>query len=151
MVSGPGPAMILKRVEIGQDAISELVEDRSISWGFGTWTSSSSNGYTSGIDYTKIHVGCKLHDDTHQTDLQSAIASASPSGGTPLAPSLNAADDYFLGNKADQDGSGDNFDTTMDCQPKFLITVTDGLGNTGRPIRPAGFALMARRGARHRL
>ena len=119
-----------ERIDIGKDAISQLVTDRSISWGFGTWTSSSGNGYTSSIDYTKIHVGCKTHDAAHQSALQAAVALPEPLSYTPLSPSLHAADEYFLGNKADQEGSGDTFATSVDCQPKFLITVTDGLGNT---------------------
>jgi Tfp pilus tip-associated adhesin PilY1 len=73
-------------------------------------------------------VGCKLHDDAHQTALQSAISATWAQGGTPLEPSLRAADEYFLGNKKDQDGSGDIFDTGVDCQPKFLINLTDGIG-----------------------
>lgn len=120
-------ATMQSRMEIAKDAISDLVEDRGISWGFGTWTGS----YDSSIDYTKVHVGCKTHDDSQQSDLQTAISGVSTGGNTPLTPQLDAAEKYFLGTKKDNDGSGDYFDTTVSCQPLFLITVTDGLGNTG--------------------
>lgn len=116
-----------KRITIAKEAMSDLVKDRGVSWGFGTWTGS----YSSSYDYTKVHVGCKLHTDDHQTDLQNAISSASEGGNTPLTPQLLAAEKYFLGNKKDDDGAGDYFDTTIDCQPLFLMTVTDGEGNTG--------------------
>jgi PilC-like protein with beta-propeller domain len=119
-----------ERMEIAQDALSDLVKDRGISWGFGTWTSSSTHGYTSGIDYTKIHDGCKLHDAAHQASLQASIAAATPLSYTPLAPALKAGYEYFRANKKDDEGSGAYYDTSVSCQPRFLIVVTDGLGNT---------------------
>jgi len=121
------------RIQIGKDAISELVKDRSISWGFGTWSGKSETGYTSGINYTKIHVGCKNHDDAHQADLQAAITNTVSHHGTPFMDSLIAAGEYFLGNKADDDGAGDTY-TAVDCQPMFLIDVTDGLGYYGSSV-----------------
>ena len=39
-----------------------------------------------------------------------------------------AATDYFEGNKADK--NNETYETA-DCQPKFLIEITDGMGNTG--------------------
>jgi len=121
----------MSRIDIGTDVISELVQDRSISWGFGTWTDRSSTGYTSAIDYTKVHVGCEFHDDPHQDDLQASIAACSTHYKTPLTPSLNAGRKYFEGLKADDDG--DTY-VAIDCQPMFVITVTDGLGNTDTDV-----------------
>jgi hypothetical protein len=120
-----------RRIDIGKSVISDLVKDRSISWGFGTWTSKKPWSYES--DYTLIHVGTKPHDEQHQQDLQDAIAATDRSGGTPFAPSINAANNYFSGKKRDKNGAGDYYDEKT-CQPKFLIDVTDGKGNTGSTV-----------------
>lgn len=118
----------MRRIDIGKDVIRELVKDRSIAWGFGTWCSKIADGYTPDIDYTKIHVGCKFNDDIHQAELQAAIADTVAHFGTPFDSSIKAARQYFLGNKKDGDGAGDPYNR-VDCQPKFLIDITDGLGN----------------------
>ena len=118
----------MSRIDIGKDVISDLVKDRSISWGFGTWCSKTDHGYTSDIDYTKIHVGCKFNDDTQQAALQAAIADTTSHYGTPFDDSIKAATEYFAGNKNDQDGAGEPYNI-VDCQPMFLIDITDGLGN----------------------
>jgi len=112
-----------KRIKIARDVLSELVKDRSIAWGFGTWTGDNN----ASDKYTEIHTGCKFNDDTHQTALQNAIAGASEGGSTPLEPAMQAAQEYFGGTKADEEG--DSY-TSLTCQPKFLILITDGLGNT---------------------
>jgi hypothetical protein len=118
----------MRRIDIGKNIIRELVKDRSVAWGFGTWCSKTADGYTSDIDYTKIHVGCKFNDDIHQASLQAAIADTVSHFGTPFDHSIKAARQYFLGNKKDEDGAGDPY-IRVDCQPKFLIDITDGLGN----------------------
>ena len=126
----------MSRLEIGKDAISDLVTDRGVSWGYGTWTASSSSNYTSSINYTKIHVGTKEHDDTHQDNLQAAISATSTKSGTPFMDSIIAAKNYFQGNKAEYVGSSESGDTytSVDCQPTFLIDVTDGLGYYGSSV-----------------
>ena len=114
-----------RRIKIGKDVLGDLIKDRSISWGFGTW----SGRYASGSNYTNIHVGTKPYSATHEQDLLTAIAAAYPSGGTPLTPSLLAGKDYFSGTRADIK----NNETYADpgCQPKLIINISDGLGNTG--------------------
>ncbi|MGA1790807.1 MAG: PilC/PilY family type IV pilus protein [bacterium] len=117
------------RIDIARSVISELVKDKSIAWGFGTWRSRDTAGYTSSIDYTKIHVGCKPNDPNHQAKLQESIISDTTVGGsTPFGPSINAAKKYFLGEKKDNEGSGEYY-VDISCQPKFLIDLTDGIGN----------------------
>jgi Tfp pilus tip-associated adhesin PilY1 len=118
----------MSRIDIGKDVISDLVKDRSISWGYGTWSSKTDDGYTSDIEYTKIHVGCSFNDDTQQAALQAAINATVSHYGTPFDHSITAAKQYFNGNKKDQEGSGQAF-TSAECQPMFLIDITDGLGN----------------------
>lgn len=117
----------LKRVEIGKAVISDLFKDRSVSWGYGTWCGK----FNSSIDYTKIHVGTKTHDDTHQQNLQSAVNATAAQGMTPFVPSLIAARKYFRGEKNDL--MGDAYSSAA-CQSTFLINMTDGLGNTGSSI-----------------
>ena len=112
------------RIEIGKAAISDLVTDRAISWGYGTWCFTGS-GYTESIDFTKVHIGTKPHTEDHQTALQAAIAATYSYSGTPFGPSVVAAKEYFAGNKSDD--AGDDY-VDSDCQPRFLIDVTDGQG-----------------------
>ena len=117
-----------QRIEIGKTAIGNLVLDRDIAWGFGSWTDSDRNGYTSGINYTKIHEGCEQYSSAHQLALQNAIASVSPLSRTPFTDSLIAARKYFAKEKADLNG---DLYVESGCDQLFLIDVTDGLGNTG--------------------
>jgi len=113
------------RIEIGKSAISDLVKDRAISWGYGTWCFRESEGYILSEDFTKIHIGTKQHTDAHQQSLQDSITATQAYSGTPFGPSVVAAKKYFGGTKAD-----DAADTYVEsnCQPKFLIDVTDGQG-----------------------
>lgn len=111
------------RLAIAQDVINEIVKNQSINWGFGTWE----GNYSSTIDYTKIEVGCKVNTAEHMGFLQSAVTATVKGGRTPFVPSMNAAGKYFAGTKADLK-YGENF-TSLSCQDKFLIEITDGLGN----------------------
>lgn len=120
-----------KRIDIGKAVISDLVKDRSISWGYGTWA--NRDPYKSLSDRTQIHVGTKPNDEAQQTALQDAIAATEPAGGTPFSFSIEAAQNYFQGAKADKEGTGD-FYVESDCQPKFLIDITDGQGNSGSTV-----------------
>ncbi len=112
------------RIEIGKAAISDLVKDRAISWGYGTWCFTG-DGYVEVDNFTKVHIGTKQHTDDHQTALQAAITATHSYSGTPFGPSVVAAKKYFAREKSDD--AGDNY-VDSDCQPKFLIDVTDGQG-----------------------
>lgn len=63
----------MSRIDIAKDVFKEVFGDRSISWGFATW-SGGSGGNTevdsSGNNYTKYLVGVHNHDETHQMKLQ---------------------------------------------------------------------------------
>lgn len=120
------------RLKIAQDVLSKLVADRSIAWGFGSWTGNYSS--SSPTFYTKVHTGCKFNDDPHQAKLQSSIAGVSAGGMTPLVPAMQEAQRYFGGLKADLDTPA-AFYAALACQPKFLILITDGLGNTGTTLQ----------------
>ncbi len=113
------------RIDIGKSAISDLVKDRAISWGYGTWCFRESEGYILSEDFTKVHIGTKQHTDAHQQALQDAITATQAYSGTPFGPSVVAAKKYFAGTKADD--AGDTY-VASNCQPKFLIDVTDGQG-----------------------
>lgn len=116
------------RINIAKDVLSELVKDRSIAWGFGTWTGNN----TSYHEYTRIHVGTRYNDDEHQQHLQDAIAAAFDGGNTPLTPSLRAGRDYFDGDTEDEVNDEIYYDPG--CQPKIVIEITDGIGNTGTTL-----------------
>lgn len=130
------------RYIIGREVISELVEDQTISWGYGTWAFS---GYTgpgntpntsllpanpygaSQTDlYTQIRAGIKHRAGSETTALKAIIEATTTTSGTPFGPSLLAAKEYYDGNKADT--SGDTYNSNLTCQPRFLINITDGLG-----------------------
>jgi hypothetical protein len=119
-----------RRIDIAKSVISDLVKDRAISWGFGTWC--NSDPWDNLADYTIIHEGTKQNSDEHQAALQSVIAATHPNGGTPFSFSIEAAKNYFEGTKADETGSSY---VQSDCQPKFLIEITDGMGNTGSTVQ----------------
>ncbi|MBW2185560.1 MAG: hypothetical protein JRG71_03885 [Deltaproteobacteria bacterium] len=117
-----------KRINIARDVLSSLVEDRSIAWGFGTW----SGDYPSSQNYTKIHVGTSTNTDDHYAALIAAIASASPDGNTPLTPSMLEGRDYF-----DELVDDEYYEETYSdpgCQPRMIIEITDGIGNTGTTV-----------------
>ena len=108
------------RITIGKDVISELVKDRSISWGFGSWTWDN-NGTdpdtefdAPALDYTLIHAGTKPNTDAHQANLQRAISEQVPIIETPFIESILAAKKYFQSNKKewiyDRDSNGDIVD-----------------------------------------
>ncbi len=113
------------RISVAKAVISELVKDTSISWGFGTWTTDSA-GYTEANDYSIIHVGCNAHTTEHQARLQAAIAATESRSSTPFSRSFVAGRKYFQGTRSDEFGT---FFVEAACQPKFVIEVTDGMGN----------------------
>jgi hypothetical protein len=119
-----------RRIDIGRSVISDLVKDRAISWGFGTWCSKKPWKDVADGSYTLVHEGTKANSDDHQAALQAAVAGIRPNGGTPFSFSIEGATNYFKGAKKDKDETGELY-VDVDCQPKFLIEITDGQGNTG--------------------
>ena len=121
------------KIDIAKTVIGELVKDTGISWGFGSWANDPTDYYSSTIDYTKIQVGCNAHTAEHQVKLQAAVAGLGTYSSTPFSPSLIAGRKYFDKEKAEWDPvanaeAGTRFQDAS-CQPKFLIEVTDGVGN----------------------
>ena len=124
---------IEKKIDVAKTVIGELVKDTGISWGFGSWANDQTDGYTYLIDYTKIHAGCNAHTAEHQTKLQAAVAGLNTYSSTPYAPSMDAGRKYFSKTKREWDPvlnaeAGTLFQESS-CQPKFLIEVSDGMGN----------------------
>ena len=121
----------MTRIAIAEDVLKEMFLDRTISWGFATWAGGS--GYASNSDnapnyYTTYRIGCHDHDDDHQDALQDKADDGHASGYTPLVPTMKAALAYFQGERKD-----DHYDEKfieLSCQPRILVLVTDGLGNT---------------------
>ena len=91
-----------------------------------------------GINYTKVHVGCKNHTDAQQADLQAAVSATIAHSGTPFMDSIIASRKYFEEDKneyvdADSAETGDAY-VSVSCQPMFLIDVTDGFGYYGSSV-----------------
>jgi hypothetical protein len=138
----PWTSVIVERkIDIAKSVISELVKDKGIAWGFGTWANEPPwDGLTeSPKTYTLIDVGCRPYSADQQARLQAAIAGVGTYDSTPFSPSILGAARYFAGLKKDNDpakaGLEDGaFFTESTCQPKFLIQVTDGLGNVDSTV-----------------
>ena len=58
------------RISIARAALGDLFTDRTIEWGFATWTSSTTYGHKGSDNWTRFRVGCHAHDEVHQTALQ---------------------------------------------------------------------------------
>jgi hypothetical protein len=119
------------KIGIAKTVISELVKDTGISWGFGSWATDTTAGYSSTNDYTLIHAGCAPHTADHQAKIQAAVAGLTTYSSTPFSPSLIAGRKYFNGERGDLDGL---YFQEASCQPKFLIEVTDGIGNVDSTV-----------------
>ncbi len=122
----------MSRINIAEDVLKEVFLDRSIAWGFATWA--GGNGNSSDSDkaptyYTNYRIGVHEHDATHQTKLQEKADDGSPSGWTPLVPSMRGGLEYFKGNRLD--GYYIEKYQALSCQPRILVVITDGQGNTG--------------------
>jgi Tfp pilus tip-associated adhesin PilY1 len=118
------------KIDIAKSTINELIQDRSISWGFGSWAADR-QPYDSVPDYTIIHEGCKPNNDTHIQAIQNAVSALDANSYTPFEPSIIAARKYFASEKPEDEDLATPGDYYVDaeCQPKFLINITDGIGN----------------------
>jgi Tfp pilus tip-associated adhesin PilY1 len=118
------------KIDIAKSTISHLIQDRAISWGFGSWVGDRAP-YNTIPDYTIIHEGCKPADDAHIQAIQDSVNALTPDSNTPFAPSIEAARKYFAGAKPEDEDQATPGDVYVDaeCQPKFLINITDGIGN----------------------
>ena len=118
------------KIDIAKSTIIDLIRDRAISWGFGSWVGDR-DPYDGVPDYTIVHEGCKSHTADHQTAIEDAVNAVTATGNTPFAPSIEAARKYFTGAKPEDEDQGTTGDTYVnsECQPKFLINITDGIGN----------------------
>jgi type IV pilus assembly protein PilY1 len=127
-----GGGETMSRIAIAEDVLKEVFLDRTISWGFATWTGGRGNASDSDnapTYYTNYRVGINQHDQAHQDALQDKADDGSPSGYTPLVPTLKGALAYFKGQR--NDGHYNEPYELLSCQPRIVVIVTDGLGNTG--------------------
>jgi hypothetical protein len=143
------------RINVGKAVIAEIFQDRSINWGYGNWCEEK-EWYDPTVDYTLVQVGTKSHTEEHQINLQSAVGETEKQGGTPFFMSLVAGKKYFDGTKNEwvyerkADGTinrsvspvgaetGDPY-SSLTCQQRFLIDVTDGRG--GKPEHSSWWGL----------
>ncbi|MCK4984287.1 MAG: VWA domain-containing protein, partial [Desulfobacterales bacterium] len=123
------------KLDIAKATIIDLIRDRAISWGFGSWVGDR-EPYNSVPDYTIVHEGSKPHTPEHEAAIQDAVNALTATGNTPFAPSIEAARKYFTGAKPEDEETGSPGDTyvSAECQPKFLINITDGIGNLNSTV-----------------
>ncbi|MCP3868677.1 MAG: hypothetical protein GY703_11390, partial [Gammaproteobacteria bacterium] len=122
----------MSRIDIAEDVLAEVFMDQSISWGFATWSGGScraNDPVRAPTYYTNYRVGVHAHDADHQDVLQARVDDGSPGGCTPLVPTMRGGLEYFQGLREDGYYT-EPYDTTPDCQPRILVVVTDGQGNT---------------------
>lgn len=127
-----GGGQTMSRIAIAEDVLKEVFLDRSIAWGFATWTGGNGNStdsYNAPTYYTNYRIGVNEHDEAHQIALQDKADDGYPSGYTPLVPTMKGGLAYFKGERADGH-YGEAF-LEISCQPRIIVLVTDGLGNTG--------------------
>ncbi|PIE62827.1 MAG: hypothetical protein CSA25_03340 [Desulfobacter postgatei] len=120
------------RIAIAEDVLSQLFEDRTIEWGFATWAGGNGKPDQDGESsnyYTKHRIGCHTHDDEHQAALQDKADDGKAKGWTPLVPCMRAGLEYFQASRKDKHYN--EYFSPVFCQPRILIIITDGLGNTG--------------------
>ncbi len=119
-VVAPWDAITWKsRGVIAQEVIKEIIQDSSIAWGLGSWDSRKN----AADKYTVIHQSCEAGNTAA---IEAALDALSFGGNTPYSKSIEASTDYFKGMRSDEDG--DIF-VDVECQPKFLINITDGAGD----------------------
>ncbi len=125
----------MSRIAIAEDVLKEVFLDRSISWGFATWAGGNCSSWDSDDSpdyYTRYRLGIHDHDDTHQDELQDRADDGYASGCTPLAPTMKAAYEYFTENRRDEYYR--EYFADYDCQPRIVVLVTDGIGNTATTL-----------------
>ncbi len=124
------------RIEVVTRTIKNLVQDSSLAFGLGFFKSS----FGSQNDYTIIYTGVEPYSTDHVNELINTLDNIAHEpiencdncyrinvgGGTPFSPSIVAARKYFEGLKTDQKG---NFYSPEPCAKKFVIFLTDGVGN----------------------
>lgn len=81
-----GGGKYMTRINIAEDVLKEVFQDRSIAWGFGTWAGGYGGSYNSDdapTYYTNYRIGVHTHDDAHQNALQAKADDGYASGNTP--------------------------------------------------------------------
>ena len=124
------------RIEVISRTIQSLVQDSSLAIGLGFFK----DDFGSSQDYTRIYRGVEPYSADHVNSLIEIINNiahepiddctncyrVNVGGGTPFSPSIIAAKKYFLGLKSDLNG---NYYSPGVCAKKFVIFLTDGVGN----------------------
>jgi hypothetical protein len=137
-----------RKIDVAKTVIKEMVKDKAIAWGFGTWASVPPYDQLPLIEsdpqtYTLVHVGCKPHSSEQESRLIAAIdavdAYSDPLSHTPFSPSLVGANQYFNGQKKDDFPAGPPYQDGAifeknDCQPRFAVIVTDGKGDVDSTV-----------------
>jgi len=116
----PG-AQQVRKIDVAKRVLTKLITNvEGVRFGLMTFTNNGSQGQGGG------KIVAPIGSDT--TTLTTAINALSPSGYTPLGEMLRDAGRYFKG-LGDYNGSYRTSPIQVECQPNFVVMVSDGLQN----------------------
>ena len=122
----PG-ATLTKKIDVAKRVLTKLVSNtEGVRFGLMTFTDNSQQGHGGGKIVAPI--------GSSVSTLTTAINSFSPSGYTPLGEMLRDAGKYYKG-LGDYNGNYTTSPIQLDCQPNFVIMMSDGLQNGSVDVR----------------
>jgi type IV pilus assembly protein PilY1 len=122
----PG-ASLVKKIDVAKRVLTKLVSNtEGVRFGLMDFTNNSQQGHGGGA------IDAPIGSDT--TTLTTAINNFSPNGYTPLGEMLRDAGKYFKG-LGDYNGNYKTSPIQLDCQPNFVILMSDGLQNGSVDVR----------------
>jgi type IV pilus assembly protein PilY1 len=122
----PG-ATLVKKIVVAKRVLTKLVSNtEGVRFGLMTFTNNGTQGQGGGKIVAPI--------GSSVTALTTAINSFSPSGFTPLGEMLRDAGKYYKG-LGDYNGNYATSPIQLECQPNFVILMSDGLQNGSVDVR----------------
>ena len=122
----PGATQV-KKIVVAKRVLTKLVTNtEGVRFGLMDFTNNSTQGQGGG------EIDAPIGSDT--TTLTTAINSFTPSGYTPLGEMLRDAGKYFKG-QGDYNGNYTTSPIQLECQPNFVILMSDGLQNGSVDVR----------------
>jgi type IV pilus assembly protein PilY1 len=118
-----------KKIDIAKSVLTNLVDTvTGVRFGFMKFWNNGSTGCSNCGGSMVAQMG------TNATTMKAAINAITPSGSTPLAEFLTDASKYYKG-QALKNGNTYTSPIQLECQPSFVILVSDGLQNGAGDVR----------------
>ena len=122
----PG-AQLVKKIDVAKRVLTKLVSNvEGVRFGLMRFVNNSSEGHGGG--------GILAPIGSDEATLTTAISGLGPSGFTPLGEMLRDAGKYYKG-QGDYNGNYTTSPIQLDCQPNFIILMSDGLQNGDVDVR----------------